>query len=324
MRTTGTARVAVLVLALVPAAGGAAPVAGADRGWTLVWSDEFDGDRIDATKWSHDVDCWGGGNKERQCYTDAMANAAVGDGVLTITALRQRTRGAALPAHLRDHTATPPAMTKKPFSSARLHTRGKGDWRFGRIVVRARLPEGQGTWPAIWMLPSAPHYGRWAASGEIDIMEAVNLGTRVSGCAGCREDHVLGTLHFGGEWPHNAHRGTETNLPPSPDGFHVFAIEWSAGRIGWSVDGRVYQVQTTPDWTMPTAHDVPPAGAPFDRPFHLILNLAIGGGLAEGRNLGGVSEAGFPKRLTIDWVRVYRCAADPDTGRACEARQAVD
>lgn len=291
----------------------------ADNGWALVWSDEFDGNRIDAAKWSLAVDCWGGGNNERQCYTASGANAAVSDGMLTITALHQTVRGPALPESLREGKAGSAAMASKPYSSARLSTRGKADWRYGRIEVRAKLPEGQGTWPAIWMLPRDDHYGRWAASGEIDIMEAVNLGVPVATCGDCREDHILGTLHFGGEAPHNTHRGAETNLPPSVDGFHVFGIEWRAGQISWSVDGQVYQTQTSTDWKTLSPLAAPGSGAPFDRPFYLVLNLAIGGGLPEGRNSGGVATSGFPKRLLIDWARVYRCTADPETGLGCAA-----
>lgn len=305
-----------LLAILALAAGSQAAPAAAE--WTLVWSDEFEGNRIDPAKWGLDSDCWGGGNNERQCYTDSPANASVQNGYLSITARKQTTRGAALPAQQRKTAADAARKASKPFSSAKLTTRGKADWRYGRIEVRARLPEGQGTWPAIWMLPSEDHYGRWAASGEIDIMEAVNLGTPCATCPGGREDRILGTLHFGREWPGNGQKGSETHLPPSADEYHIFGIEWRADRIDWTLDGRVYATQTPEDWFSGPAERAPKgARAPFDRPFYLILNLAIGGGLPEGRNLGGVAPAGYPKVMQVDWVRVWRCPADSDPGKGC-------
>jgi beta-glucanase (GH16 family) len=299
----------LLALAAVPAQAEPAPA-----GWTLVWSDEFDGDRLDPAKWSHDVDCWGGGNAERQCYTDRPANSRVSGGLLLIEAHAGETRGPALPVHLRTTPEDAARTVTLPFSSARLTTRGKAEWRYGRIEVRARLPGGQGSWPAIWMLPTVDHYGGWAGSGEIDIMEAVNLGVPCETCPLKRENRVLGTLHFGGAWPANVHKGSETELPPSSDGFHVFGILWQPGRIDWTIDGKVHASQTPADWQ--TGVSAPDAGpdAPFDRPFHLILNLAIGGGLPEGRNAGGVDRKGFPRRMEVDWVRVWQ-ASEPETAR---------
>ena len=155
-----------------------APSARADD-WQLVWSDEFDQSAIDAAKWGFDVDCWGGGNHERQCYTASGDNAAIVDGKLVITALRQRVSGPAFPQSQRNTAGTRNAVAARNYTSARLTTRGKASWRYGRIEVRALLPQGQGTWPAIWMLPEENVYGPWAASGEIDILEAVNLGGAV-------------------------------------------------------------------------------------------------------------------------------------------------
>lgn len=281
--------------------------------WELVWSDEFEGDAIDPAKWSFDVDCWGGGNNERQCYTDHSSNALVKDGSLVIRANREKTSGPAIPFHLRKEGEKVPIATK-PFTSARLVTRGKAAWRYGRIEVRAKLPQGQGTWPAIWMLPENDRYGRWAASGEIDILEAVNLGVPCKSCEGGRESKILGTLHFGGEWPNNKYASSEIEYPPVLDGFHTYMIEWRKGAINWQVDGKLFATKQSVDWSTTGSSD---AGAPFDQPFHLILNLAIGGGLPESRNDKGVSLKNFPKEMLIDWVRVYQCQADPETGEAC-------
>lgn len=291
-----------IFMALAALAGPSAALA--NEGWTLVWSDEFDGDKIDKAKWGFDVDCWGGGNDEHQCYTKSPRNAAVENGRLVITARHERVTGPALPMHLRRTSATPEAEATRDFSSARLTTRGKAAWRYGRIEVRASLPQGQGTWPAIWMLPEKDRYGAWAASGEIDILEAVNLGVPCAKCPGGRENTILGTLHFGGKWPNNQHKGEEVPFPEVLDGgFHTYAIEWYPDRIVWQVDGRTFAERTASEWST-TGSTAP--GAPFDQPFHLILNLAIGGKLAEGRGVGGVRLDGYPKKLEVDWVRVWQ------------------
>ena len=280
----------------------------ADEGaWELVWSDEFEGDRIDTGKWGFDVDCWGGGNEERQCYTDRARNATVTDGKLVITAHREDFTGPAQPATMRASAADPDAQASKPFTSARLTTRGKAAWTYGKIEVRAKLPQGQGTWPAIWMLPEENFYGTWAASGEIDILEAVNLGVECDNhCEKGGENTIIGTLHYGGKWPENDLTSTETTYPPVLEGFHTFGIIWEPGRIRWTIDGRVFAEKRREDWYSTGS---PSLDAPFDRPFHLLLNLAIGGGLAEGRALGGVSEEGFPKQMEVDWVRVWQSRA---------------
>lgn len=273
-------------------------------GWTLVWSDEFDGPRIDRTKWGYDVDCWGGGNDEHQCYTASTRNAAIDDGKLVIIARNERVTGPALPERLRASSALPDATVMRDLSSARLHTRGKVAWRYGRIEVRAKLPQGQGTWPAIWMLPERDIYGTWAASGEIDILEAVNLGVPCATCVGGRENTILGTLHFGGRWPKNKHKGEEVPFPKVLDGnFHTYSLEWYPDRMIWQVDGVTFAQRQQSEWS---TNGSPKAGAPFDQEFHLILNLAIGGKLPEGRGLGGVRLDGYPKRMEIDWVRVWQ------------------
>ncbi|GLR48349.1 glycoside hydrolase family 16 protein [Sphingomonas astaxanthinifaciens] len=301
-----------LLLALAGLAGAqVAPVAP----WKLVFADEFEGRKIDRKRWNFDVDCWGGGNQERQCYTASRRNAYVEGGVLHIVARKGQSTGYALPDAQRMRAANPRALATKEYSSARMVTRGRAAWRYGKVEVRAKLPQGQGTWPAIWMLPEKNVYGPWASSGEIDILEAVNLGVPCASCEGGRENTILGTLHFGGVPPANKFKSTEIAYPQVLDGgFHTYGVIWSEGRIDWTVDGRVYATQTAADWfSSATADD----DAPFDQPFHLILNLAIGGHLPEGRGVKGVDPTGFPKAMEVDWVRVWQCAADPGTGRAC-------
>ncbi len=301
------------LLAVLAALTVASTVSGpeVDPQWSLVWSDEFDTGKIDRSKWNFDVDCWGGGNEERQCYTDSQRNAAIEDGKLVITARKERATGPALPAHLRQRSATPDAQATRPFSSARLSTQGKAAWRYGRMEIRASLPQGQGTWPAIWMLPDANAYGAWAASGEIDILEAVNLGVACAKCPGGTENTILGTLHFGGKWPDNKLASTEVAYPEVLDGFHDYVIEWYPDKMIWKVDGKVFAERNANEWS--TTGSTEP-GAPFNRPFHLILNLAIGGKLPEGRGIGGVDPANYPKRMEIDWVRVWELKPQLDSG----------
>lgn len=289
-----------------------------DAGWDLVWSDEFDGTAIDRAKWDFDINCWGGGNDERQCYTDSARNASINNGSLVITARKETTTGPALPLHMRTNAANPSATASKPYSSARMVTRGRAAWKYGKIEVRARLPQGQGTWPAIWMLPEDDIYGSWARSGEIDILEAVNLGVQCPRSKGCEEggeNTILGTLHFGGAWPDNDLASTEISYPAVLDGgYHTYGLLWGEGVFVWTVDGKPFAIKRASDWFTTSSND---PNAPFDQRFHLILNLAIGGGLPEERALGGVDETGFPKHLTIDWVRVWQCDEDRDRGTAC-------
>lgn len=301
------------------AATGCADATGAGissgEGWTLVWSDEFDGEALDTAAWNLIEDCWGGGNNERQCYTARPDNVGLHDGLLVITAREEGWSGAAWPEHLAPLQDDPDAQATKPFTSGKLTTQGKAGWTYGRFEMRARLPQGQGVWPAFWMLPEENAYGGWAASGEIDILEAVNLGVACNDCEEGGESTILGTLHFGGEWPDNELYSSEVSRPAVLDGeFHTFGVIWEQDRFTWTFDGEPFASAQQADWHT-EAGDSP--NAPFDQPFHLIVNLAIGGTLPEGRGLGGVESASFPKRLEIDWVRVWQCGADPVTGRGC-------
>jgi beta-glucanase (GH16 family) len=305
------------LLAFALAAPPVPPAPGA--GWRLAWADEFDSPQIDPAKWTLADDCWGGGNAERQCYTRSAANARTEDGLMLITARREAHRGPAFPADQR-RGANRETQASKPFTSARLSTLGKAAWRHGIIEVRARLPQGQGLWPAIWMLPEDNRHGAWAASGEIDIMEAVNLGEACRagqpGCPDGIERGVLGTLHFGGVSPANLQRGSTTTMPGDIEDFHVYALEWGPEAMTWRIDGTAYATQQPGDWSTSGSKD---PQAPFDQPFHLILNLAVGGHLPEQRNGGGVTTRGFPKVMAVDWVRVWQCGDDLDSKTRCAA-----
>lgn len=283
--------------------------------WQLVWSDEFSGSAVDPARWNLIADCWGGGNNERQCYTGRPENIVVANGILALVAREEQFTGAAWPVHLAPSQPDPNALATKPFTSGKLTTRGHASWTYGRFEMRARLPQGQGIWPAFWMMPEGDAYGSWPLSGEIDIMEAVNLGVVCDTCETGGENSVLGTLHFGDRPPGNVSQSREVSFPGVLDGeFHIYGVVWERGRFIWSVDGQVYGTMTDADWWTAASSD---PQAPFDRPFHLILNLAVGGNWPENTALRGVSTAGFPKRMEVDWVRVWQCDADRATGRGC-------
>ena len=290
--------------------------------WKLVWSDDFDGSAIDASKWGFEQNCWGGGNGEQQCYTNRSDNAFVKDGLLNIVAKREDFTGPS------DSEGTGSLNATLPYTSARLRTKNLAEWTFGRFEIRAKLPKGQGTWPAIWMLPTNSPYGVWAASGEIDIMEAVNLGTQTSvdDVLQPPETRVYGTLHYGRIWPGNVSSGNSYALPDSAnpgDDFHVYALEWEAGEIRWYVDGVHYATQRKAGWYGQfLQNDIltdAPDGEPFGEhsAFHLLLNLAVGGAWAGNTNLTGIDESVFPQTMQVDYVRVYECEAAPTTGLGC-------
>lgn len=239
-------------------------------GWELVWQDEFEGSEIDMDKWSFEVDGRGGGNNELQYYTDKPENAFIEDGKLVIEAREERYIG-------------------HDYTSARMRTLGKGDWQYGRFEARIKLPTGRGMWPAFWMLPSEWRYGGWPSSGEIDIMELV----------GHEPDTVHGTIHFGGLGNH-LYTGQPYILDEGifNDEFHIFAVEWEEREMRWYVDDEHYLTQNS--WSTKNA-DYP---APFDQPFHIILNVAVGG------NWPGPPDETtvFPQRMEVDYVRVYQKA----------------
>jgi beta-glucanase (GH16 family) len=256
------------------------------QNWQLVWSDEFNGAAVDQSKWefqlgdgtTYGIPGWG--NNELQWYR--QENAVIENGFLIITAKRESFAGFA-------------------YTSTRLRTRNKGDWKYGRVEMRAKLPFGKGIWPAFWMLPTDNVYGGWAASGEIDIMELVG-----------HEPHKThGTLHYGGQWPNNTSSGTFYSLPAGKfsDDFHVFALEWKPGEMRWYVDNVHYQTQTS--WWSAGG----PFPAPFDQRFHILLNVAVGG------NWPGAPDAStvFPQRLEVDYVRVYQDAGATEVGESNDA-----
>lgn len=301
-----------------------------NNNWQMIWQDEFETQEINLNNWGYEVNCFGGGNNEQQCYTDRAENAFIEQGVLKIVALKENFTGPA--AQDDDPNYNPENTRTLPYTSARLRTKNKADWKYGRFEISAKLPKGQGTWPAIWMLPTDWAYGPWAGSGEIDIMEAVNLSAKSDekGKEDELEKRVHGTLHYGRAWPENVHTGQAFHLPDgaSPtDDFHQYAIEWQAGEIRWYVDNIHYATQTEAGWysqyikTNGSNEGLLMNGegsAPFDLKFHLILNFAVGGAWPANVNEKNINEDVFPQALEIDYVRVYECAVSPSTGAGCE------
>ncbi len=240
----------------------------------LVWADEFNKAGLpDSTKWGYDIgrgcpNICGWGNNELQYYTVAQKqNVRIENGHLIIEARKERKEDA-------------------NYTSTRLISKNKGDWKYGRIVVKAKLPKGRGIWPAIWMLPTDWEYGAWPNSGEIDIMENV----------GYWPDSVLGTIHTGA---YNGMLGTQKteglHYKDLSTAFHEYSIEWNKDSISFFVDQKKYQVFINDHKGFKTW--------PFDKRFHLLINIAVGG------NWGGkygVDDSIFPQKMEIDYIRIYQ------------------
>ncbi|KAL4451764.1 hypothetical protein ABPG75_007426 [Micractinium tetrahymenae] len=329
-RTAATAAFVLALLWLVASAG-VLGVQAADNSTQsasgrpqLLFSDEFNGTALDRNKWEPQIGSGcqynlnGWGNAERQWYTDLPANLAVRRGMLVLQAVRSTEAGVA-----------------QQYTSARVRSFGKfgiapsAAYPLIRIEARIKVPLGLGLWSAFWMLPEdgsysycsgCGRYGGWANSGEIDIMEVANT-----------MQEVKGTLHFGGFWPYNVFSTGTGTLPtgrPFSDAFHVYSLEWERSEMRWYVDGRRFYTmrsgggnKTSGGWysLQPCSGDAcwaapaRPGNAPFDRRFHLILNLALGSE-ATGFTMvdsQGISEAQLaatlqqPKQMLVDYVRVW-------------------
>lgn len=276
--TTSTRRpLSTAAIALTFAVAIAALPRPAAATWSLVWADEFNGTSLDAANWAPDIgdgcpDLCGWGNNELQYYRSQ--NVAVTGGNLVLTARAESFGGRA-------------------FTSGKVTTRGKRTFLYGRVEMRAKLPTGGGMWPAFWMMPAADVYGGWAASGEIDIMESANATTTVGGA-----------LHYGGSFPDNTSTSGSYSLGGAnfADDFHVYAVEWEPDAIRWYVDGTLFMTRTSAQWYSNNA----PGNdrAPFDQPFYIILNTAVGGWYTGCTSTACVT-ASLPQQFLIDYVRVY-------------------
>lgn len=243
-----------------------------DKNWKFetnpVWQEEFNYTGApNSAKWSYDLGGSGWGNNEAQFYTDALNNAKVENGKLIITAIKE-------------------SMGGKNYTSARLVTKNKGDFLYGRFEVRAKLPSGRGTWPAIWMLPTDWVYGDWPKSGEIDIMEHVGYDPNkvLASVHTQAYNHSIGTQKSGGK-----------TIPTAMTAFHNYRVDWTPYAVrGYFDDELVFTFVNEGRGY---------AAWPFDKRFHLLLNLAIGGNWGGAQ---GIDDTIFPAVFEIDYVRVYK------------------
>lgn len=247
------------------------------EGYSLKWQDEFEGTQLNRDDWNVELHQRGWVNNEMQEYVDSDENIQVKDGKLI---LRPVTKNA----------------KKNLYTSGRVNTQGKHDFKYGIVECRAKFPAGKGFLPAFWMMPTDEQlYGQWPRCGEIDIAEVLGHDTST----------VFGTIHYGS--PHNESQG-KSNLGKNAfsDDFHNFACEWEPGRISWYVDGKLFHTEN--GWfTKSDGQKARPYPAPFNQPFYIILNLAVGGdwpGSPE-KNAAYIDESTFE----IDYVRVYQKAS---------------
>ena len=243
-----------------------------DKHWNFetspVWSDEFNYTGApESTKWGYDLGGGGWGNNELQHYTSNSNNVKVENGNLVITAIKENFGG-------------------NEYTSARIVSRTKGDWLYGRVEVRAKLPSGRGTWPAIWMLPTDWAYGGWPRSGEIDIMEHV----------GYDPNNVLFSIHTN-SYNHSA--GTQKSgglmIPTAISAFHNYRVDWTPYAVRGYFDDQLVFTFVNDGKGFSTW--------PFDKKFHLLINLAIGGNWGGAQ---GIDNTIFPAVYEIDYVRVYK------------------
>lgn len=238
-----------------------------EKPYVLVWSDEFQNDGLpDNTKWNYDIGGNGWGNNELQYYTNRPENARVANGNLIIETKKETFLG-------------------RNYTSARLLTKNKAQWTFGKFEIKAKLPSGKGTWPAIWLLAATDPL-RWPDDGELDIMEEVGFNPNV----------IHGTVHnklYNGA--NGKQIGGSTVIPDAQTAFHIYSLEWTPTGLRWAVDGNNF---FSYDQAMYSGE-----AFPYNKDFFLILNIAIGG------NWGGqqgIDDSIFPQQMLIDYVRVYQ------------------
>jgi beta-glucanase (GH16 family) len=233
---------------------------------TPVWQDNFDGTGVDGSKWTFEVGGSGWGNNELQYYTSG-SNSKIENGSLVIEARKE-------------------AVSGREYTSSRMVSKGKGDWQYGRFEVRAKLPKGRGTWPAIWMLPSENAFGTWPASGEVDIMEHV----------GYDPENINFSIHTTAfNHNKNTQKSAAKKIAGAMDGFHIYRCDWTPYAIRGFVDDVQYFEFINgnngfTEW-------------PFNKKFHMILNVAIGGNWGGAQ---GVDNTIFPARMDVDYVKVFK------------------
>jgi beta-glucanase (GH16 family) len=249
------------------------------NGWSLIWSDEFNGSSLDGSKWQLENN---EGDHGMSAYTSRPQNLSVSDGCLVLQAQKENYSG-------------------KPYTSTQVSSRGKGFWKYGRFDIRAKLPYGQGMWPAIWMMPNSPAYGGWPRSGEIDIMENLGDNTKL----------FYSTLHCG--TTNQMYQGTYTTPADQSlsDSFHVYTMIWDTSSFVFYFDST-HNYWNCDKWA-PNNTTYP---KPFDQPFFMMFDLAVGG------SWGGPPDSStvFPQKMLVDWIRVYKRQNTSEINRHAENR----
>lgn len=237
--------------------------------YELVWSDEFNGNYLDTNTWNYEIGTgsWGWGNNEQQYYTDR--NIKVSNGTMKITAKREDYGG-------------------MKYTSSRITTKNKKNFKYGKIEARIKMPKFKGVWPAFWMLGANQDSVGWPKCGEIDIMEAIN-----------DENLVYGTLHwFHDPGNNNADSGSSVAVADRTE-YHVYGVEWTADKLRWYVDGKVYR-------TMDVSND---SFSEVRKEYFVIFNMAIGGQWPG----YDIDETAFPATMEVDWVRAYKKVEETTT-----------
>jgi beta-glucanase (GH16 family) len=229
-----------------------------EDGYQLIWSDEFNGNSVDTANWNFEIGGNGWGNHEQEYYQPP--NATVSNGYLAITAKEED-------------------VQSNHYTSARITTKAKHEFLYGRIEARIKIPVGQGFWPAFWMLGSNINSVNWPACGEADIMEHINT-----------DSLIYGTLH----WDNNGHVQSGDTIISTPSAYHVYALEWDLSSIKWYIDKIKYHEVDI--------HDNFNNTAMFHKPFYIILNLALGGDWP-GQKIDATK---LPAKMYVDYVRVYQ------------------
>lgn len=227
-----------------------------DTAYHLVWSDEFDSTAINTNNWNFETGGDGWGNHEQEYYQ--QQNATIENGNLVINAKKEKTGS-------------------NGYTSARMTTLGKKEFKYGKIEARIKMPVGLGLWPAFWMLGADIKTIDWPASGEIDIMEHINA-----------DSIIYGTLH----WDSSGHVYRGGNTKSSPSDYHVYAIDWNKDSITWMIDNIPYH----------TASITPTTMEEFQRPYFILLNFAVGGDWP-GQT---IDDSKIPAKMFVDYVRVYQ------------------
>lgn len=272
------------------------PIPEVPAGYTLKWADEFNGNELNRDDWNVELHNPGWVNNELQAYVDSEENITVKDGKLIITPIKTVADDGSV-----------------SYTSGRVNTQNKNNFKYGYFEARVKVPEGQGYLPAFWLMAADENlYGQWPRCGEIDCMEVMGQDT----------SKVYGTIHYG----HNASNGHKesqgTHISSNgaySDGFHTFSCEWEPGRITWYVDGIKYHEEN--DWytAQPDGNGVLTYPAPFDQPFYIILNLAVGGSWVGNPN----DSTSFDTAYEIDYVRVYQKASYDENVQRPEQEEVV-